>query len=133
VLEPARRYLAAYGPATREDFSAWSGLPSGDARRARSALRTEGASVSTPYGDMLLSARHASPGDGVLRLLPGFDGVWVAYRDHDVFLGREYQRRVFPGGGIIRPLVFADGHIVGSWTRRAARQGIEVSVDLFEP
>jgi len=89
--------------------------------------------VSTPYGEMLLSGQHAWPDDVVVRLLPGFDGVWVGYSDHDVFLGREYHRRVFPGGGTIRPLVFADSHIVGSWTRRAARQCIDVLADLFEP
>ncbi len=133
VLELARRYLVAYGPATLGDFSAWSGLPSGDARRAWDALRTEATSVSTPYGEMLLSARQAAPGDAAVRLLPGFDAIWVAYRDHDVFVGREYHRRVFPGGGIIRPLVFAEGRIVGTWTRRATRERIGVSVDLFEP
>ena len=133
VLELARRYLVAYGPATRGDFSAWSGLPSGDVRRAWHALRTEAASVSTPYGEMLLSTPHATPGQANVRLLPGFDGVWLGYRDHNVFVAREYQPRVFPGGGIIRALLFANSHIVGSWTRRAARQRIDVSVDLFEP
>ena len=133
VLELARRYLAAYGPATLEDFSVWSGLPSGDAGPAWHALRTEAASVSTPYGEMLLSAREAERGDHAVRLLPSFDAVWLAYRDHNVFVGREYHRRVFPGGGIIRPLLFAQARIVGCWMRRAARQRIDVSVDLFEP
>jgi hypothetical protein len=132
ALELARRYLAAYGPATGADFGAWSGLPSRDARRAWSALRSEARSVSTPYGEMLLSERHATPGDGVVRLLPGFDGIWIAYREHDVFLGRKYHRRVFPGGGVIRPLVFADDHVVGTWARRATPRRVEISVVLFE-
>jgi len=38
-----------------------------------------------------------------------------------------------PGGGIIRALVFAYAQIVGTWTRRTARQRIDVSTDLFEP
>jgi Winged helix DNA-binding domain len=56
----------------------------------------------------------------VVRLLPSFDGLWVGYHDHHVFLTREYRPRVFPGGGIIRPLVFANSQIVGTWTRRAS-------------
>jgi DNA glycosylase AlkZ-like len=132
VLELARRYLATYGPATHNDFVAWSGLSSVDVRRAWSALRAEAVRVNTPYGEMLLSELHAGPGDAVVRLLPGFDGLWLAYRDHDVFLRRAYHRRVFPGGGIIRPVLLADDHIIGSWTRRATRQRLDVSIDLFE-
>src|SRR5262249_39911077 len=131
VLEIARRYLAAYGPATDDDFDAWSGLSRRDVRRAWSALRGEASTVRTPYGEMLLSGRHATPGHSVVRLLPSFDGVWVGYGNHEVFLEREYHRRVFPGGGIIRPVVFAHSHIAGVWTRRAVRQRIDVSVDLF--
>jgi hypothetical protein len=132
ALELARRYLDAYGPASGADFGTWSGLPKRDAQRAWNALRSEASSVSTPYGEMLLSRRHATPGDGVVYLLPGFDSIWIAYRDHEVFVSREHHRRVFPGGGIIRPLVFADGHIVGTWTRRATPRRVEISVDLFE-
>ena len=141
VLELARRYLAAYGPSTQEDFSAWSGLPGRDVSDAWGALRVEATTVNTPYGEMLLSRQHARPAEansprataGTVRLLPSFDGLWVAYRDHAVVVEPEYQRRVFPGGGIIRPLVFANNHIVGTWTRRATRQRIVVSVNLFEP
>jgi DNA glycosylase AlkZ-like len=78
VLELARRYLAAYGPATREDFVVWSGLARRDVSRAWSALRTESTPVSTPYGEMLFSRQHATPAPAVARLLPSFDGLWVA-------------------------------------------------------
>ncbi|MBV9601228.1 MAG: AlkZ family DNA glycosylase [Chloroflexi bacterium] len=132
ALEVARRYIAAYGPATDEDFGVWSGLPRREVSRAWSALRTEVSTVSTPYGEMLLSGRPAVGGHRVLRLLPGFDGLWVGYRQHEVFLQREYHGRVFPGGGIIRSVVFADSHIAGVWARRAAGQRVDVSVDLFE-
>jgi hypothetical protein len=132
ALELARRYLAAYGPATAADFGAWSGLPSRDAHRAWTALGSEANSVRTAYGEMLLSREHAAPGEGVVRLLPGFDAIWIAYRDHEVFLGPEHQRRVFPGGGIIRPLVLADSRIIGTWTRRTATRRVGISVDLFE-
>ena len=132
ILELARRYLAACGPATREDFTAWSGLPGGDVRRAWTALRAEADSVSTPFGEMLVATQHSRPGNPIARLLPAFDTIWVAYREHDVFLRREHHKHVFPGGGIIRPLVFADNHVVGSWTRRTTRHGIDVAVDLID-
>jgi hypothetical protein len=135
ALKLARRYLAAYGPATREDFATWAGLSGAEVRRAWTGLAHEARPVGTPYGEMLVSAEHSDTADmtRLVRLLPAFDGIWLGYRDHDVFIPREEHRRVFPGGGMIRPFMLADGHIVGTWMRRTSRGGVDVSVELFEP
>jgi hypothetical protein len=134
ALELAQRYLAAYGPASREDFLAWSGLPRSVVDRAWSALSEDLSTEDTPFGQMrLLRADTAGTDIQVPRLLPAFDGVWLGYRDHTLLIDAPYVKRVFPGGGVIRPLVFAAGRIVGTWSRKAARRGVEVSADLFQP
>jgi hypothetical protein len=117
VAELVKRYRVAYGPATREDFAAWSGL----ARR----------SIDQAWSDMQ-EAHRAPRLDRTVRLLPAYDGLWVGYRDHGLLLADELQKRVFPGGGLIRPIVYCDGRAIGTWSRRATRRGIDVSVDLFE-
>ena len=134
AVELARRYLAAYGPATREDFLAWCGLPRVVVGRAWAAIRDELVEVETPYGQMwLLAGQLSRPTDmDVVRLLPSFDSVWLGYRDHAPLIDPPLVKRVFPGGGIIRPLVFAAGQLIGTWSRRATRRGIDVSVDLFQ-
>jgi hypothetical protein len=83
---------------------------------------------------MLLQRQHVSTqaDGGVLRLLPAFDGLWLGYRDHDLFLEPEKRARVFPGGGMLRPFIFGDGHIVGTWARRTTGRGLDVSVESFE-
>jgi hypothetical protein len=125
VSELLRRYLAAYGPATRDDFGAWSGLPRSAIDRAWSTL---GDQPSLP------ASQPRRPSDiSVVRLLPAFDSVWVGYRDHSAFIDPQFIQRVFPGGGVIRPLVFAGGRIVGTWSRRATRRGVDLSADLFQP
>ena len=37
----------------------------------------------------------------------------------------EFARRVFPGGGIVRPTIVADGRAVGTWRRAGAKVEIE--------
>jgi hypothetical protein len=135
----ARRYRAAYGPATVEDFAAWSGLGRGLIGRAwTDAARDDDASPPRVVGQSVpgraSGGEPASPVDRRVRLLPAFDAVWLAYRDHAALLAPEFQKRVFPGGGVLRPIVFKDGHAVGTWTRRrrTTRRGVDVGVDLFE-
>jgi hypothetical protein len=82
-------------------------------------------------GDML-AVSGDRPGKAGVRLLPAFDSVWLAYRDHAALLDPRFTARVFPGGGVIRPVVLADSHIVGTWTRRTSRGRLDIAVDLFE-
>jgi hypothetical protein len=133
AVDLARRYLAAYGPATREDLLAWCGLPRGVVERAWSALSEELSTEDTPFGKMCLLRGAVGTNIDVVRLLPAFDSIWLGYRDHTPLLDVPFVKRVFPGGGVIRPLVFAAGRIVGTWSRRATRRGFDVSVDLFQP
>ncbi|GAB3904252.1 winged helix DNA-binding domain-containing protein [Kibdelosporangium lantanae] len=116
VAELAHRYLAAYAPAAVEDFATWSGLPLTAARAAWKAL-------PDPLDPLL---DHAGPD---VRLLPAYDNYLLGYRTRENSVPAPYQARVWPGGGIIRPTVIADGLVVGTWTRRA---GV-VHVDAFEP
>jgi DNA glycosylase AlkZ-like len=117
VRELVRRYLAAYAPASSEDFVAWSGLGS-------KAVDHVWPEHQQPGKPPRLHAR--------VRLLPAFDSMWLAYRDHEVLVAPEFQARVFPGGGVIRPIVYSCGRAVGTWSRRSARRAIEVGLNLFE-
>ncbi len=117
--ELVRRYQTAYGPATIEDCLAWSGL----GRRGVERAWMDG---------IVAQPKPPSRVDQRARLLPAFDGVWLAYRDHTLLVAPERQKRLFPGGGVLRPIVLRDSRAVGTWTRRATRHGVEVSVNLFE-
>lgn len=109
LAELARRYFAAYSPATALDFGAWSGLPYA---RAIGLIRDElvEADVDGRPGFRL---GEVTPARGV-RLLPAFDNYLIGYRDRAAILEPELHHLVYQGG-MIRPTVVADGRVVGTW------------------
>jgi hypothetical protein len=109
LAELARRYFAAYSPATAADFAAWSGLPSG---RAIELIRDElqAADVDGRPGFRL---GDVAPQRAV-RLLPAFDNYLVGYRDRAAILDPALHPHVYHGG-IIRPTVLVDGRVVAMW------------------
>ncbi|MEU1465957.1 winged helix DNA-binding domain-containing protein [Streptomyces sp. NPDC005727] len=134
LAELARRYLAAHAPAAVEDFAAWSGLSISWARRAWKLLAESG--VITDYGALTVIAgrlqelpdRSAAPD---VRMLPAYDNYLVGYRTREVSVPAAHQARVWPGGGIIRPTVIADGLAMATWSRGSGARSI--SVDAFDP
>ncbi len=109
LAELTRRWFAAYSPATAADFTAWSGLPSGDAVSLIRDELTPGDVAGRPgytLGDV--EPRPA------VRLLSAFDNYLVGYQDRDPIIDAEHRRAVY-AGGVIRPTVLVDGRVVGTW------------------
>ncbi|MFJ8588410.1 winged helix DNA-binding domain-containing protein [Streptomyces sp. NPDC093595] len=115
--ELARRYRAAHGPSDALDFAHWSGLPAGTARKAWAAAGETPAenAEDVPRGDV--------------RLLPAYDNYLLAYRRRELSVPAEHERRVRPGGGVIRPTVVVDGWAVGTWS--GGRRGTAPVVEPF--
>lgn len=132
VAELGRRYLAAFSPATAEDFAAWSGLTVARARAGLSALGDEvDRTTVCDRPAFLLGADAAEPDSW--RLLPAFDSYLLGYRSRELFLDPAFSRRIHAGGGWIHPAVVRDGRIVGSWRLRRDGGRATVAVELFEP
>jgi hypothetical protein len=134
-LELARRYLAAFSPATAEDFAAWSGLPVGSARKAMTALADEVDHVSVAGTPMLLPGDtlvgDTGAGQGIWRLLPAFDTYLLGYRSRELALDKAFARRIHAGGGWIHPSVVRDGQVMGTWRLRRTGGRTAVAVELF--
>ena len=117
----ARRYLAAYGPATVRDFATWSGLPVPTARRGVEAVATMTFEVE---GDELAAVDDV-PGCRDVRMLGEFDPYLLGYQDRRYALAAEHRQRIHPGGGVLRPAIVEAGRVIGTW-RHADR-----SYELF--
>ena len=128
LAELARRYLGGYGPASRADFTTWSGLPAADTGRAWDL--TAGEAVPVAAADCELAALPGARLDAPAprpRLLGHFDPLLMGYRDRDLVLDPARARRIQAGGGFVQPTVVAEGRVAGTWRldRRAGRLVVE--------
>jgi hypothetical protein len=129
-----RRFLRAYGPATLQDFSHWTGLLMKEAKTIWEArpeelleVSVEGEKAFLLREDYDLLANN-SPEGQVLRLLPLFDPYLLAHADKKHLVSPAQYKRVYRNQGWISPVILLDGKIIGVWSyaRRAKRWALEV-------
>ncbi|MFD1513101.1 winged helix DNA-binding domain-containing protein [Halomarina rubra] len=130
-----RRYLAAYGPATRADFAAWSGLYAADVKAAWDSLGDDVREVGVGETSALVLDDRDAPDDRgdttSVRLLPGYDTFLLGYEKSNRPIPVGFESRVWPGGGIIRPTVLVDGQVAGTWHLDRSRSHALVTVSPF--
>jgi hypothetical protein len=133
LAELARRYFCGHGPATVHDFANWTGLTVGDARQGLEAVQSELASVKKEDKTYWFSApASTAPLAENTQLLPGFDEYLLGYKDRRAVLEPAHASKIVPGGnGIFKPMVVADGQIVGTWKRALKKGSIDVAVSFF--
>jgi hypothetical protein len=137
LVEMARRYLRAYGPAIRSDFARWWG-PSfaGAARAAWGGLADElvPVSVEGARAHMLVSElgalKKVKIGQSV-QLLPAFDPYLMGHASRDHLFDRAHARKVSRVAGWISSVVLADGRVVGTWTHRKDNGTLRVAIERF--
>ena len=139
VTELARRYFAAYGPATAADFRWWTALPAADTRRGFDAVADELAEVSVDGTSMWMTPEAASEIDHVLeardhrvRVVGPFDPYLLGYAKRELGVAGSLLKRINAGGGMIRSCVLIDGRLAGTWDRKRRAQGLSVTVTAFE-
>jgi hypothetical protein len=132
------RYLAAYGPATREAYARWLGTPSAALagrllkRLGDDVIQTEldGQQVWLRAAD--LDEMRAAEPEGVVRLLPAFDQYVVAApRDADAVLEAGRRAQVYRPQGWLSPVLLIDGRIAGVWRHEREGDAIAVAVEPF--
>jgi Winged helix DNA-binding domain len=135
LAELARRYIAAFAPATERDFASWSGLPLGECRvgleRIAGELREVAIPGATAFAPRPWQAR--APRSRTVRLLPAFDTYLMGYGSRVHATDQAGEKRILPGGGVLRPTICVDGRLVGLWSSKRSGKRLTVSLEPFEP
>ncbi len=130
--EVLRRYLRTYGPATRDDFEWWLGIPPREAKPPWAAVEPELAAVEVDGRPAWVLAGTRLPTGGPrlgVRLLPGFDGYVLGHRTRSHLVDEAFRGRVYRPQGWVSPTVLVNGRIEGVWShRRWRRSWVESSI-----
>jgi len=117
--ELVQRYLRAFGPATKADIAAWSGLRVRDFEHALDGLPT----YRNEDGKTLYDTPRAPlpPPDTLapVRFLPKWDNLLLAFADRRRTISDELRKRVIGKNGDVAATVLVDGGAAGTWSGAA--------------
>jgi hypothetical protein len=113
----ALRYLAAFGPATGQDFQMWSGLPGGKAvieglRPKLRALRDEN---GRELFDLPKAPLPNEDEDAPVRFLPEWDNVLLAHADRRRIIHDDHRKGLVTRNLLIPASFLVDGFVGGVW------------------
>ena len=136
LVRLARRYLAAYAPASPQDFAHWSGLAVGRARQAFELIAAELEEVDAAGERAFVPAgagrdAHQDAKTSCVRMLGQFDPYLLGYRSRNLMVPAAFSRDV-QRGGMVQPAVVVDGRIVGTWRQLRSGERTKVVVEPFE-
>ena len=116
--EILRRYLAAFGPASRRDIVAWSMMHVPEISRALERLEPL-RRFRDERGRELLDVERAPLPDpdtpAPVRFLPKWDNVLLAFADRTRVLPEQYRKKVILMNGDVAQTFLVDGFVAGSW------------------
>jgi hypothetical protein len=116
--EMLRRYLAAFGPATRRDVVAWSMMHVPEIGRALERLEPLRRFRDEQGRELLDVPRAPLPGADAaapVRFLPKWDNLLLAYADRTRVLPEEHRRTVIRPNGDVAQTFLVDGVVAGTW------------------
>jgi hypothetical protein len=129
--EMLRRYLAAFGPSTKRDLTAWSMMKVPEITRSLELLEPliryrdeQGRELLDVPRGPLPDADSPAP----VRFLPKWDNVLLAWADRTRILPEPYRKTVIRMNGDVAQTFLVDGFVAGTWSDQDGR----VSVEPFE-
>jgi winged helix DNA-binding protein len=132
LVDLAVRYLRSHAPATPEDLAAWSGLRTGDAKRAWAAIADRLVEVPTAAGTMWSLRPGVRAGRRIpVRLLPAFDEYLMGWKDRSFAVPADQRQRINAGGGWLHPVAVHDGLVVATWKLERGGRPADLEVRPF--
>ena len=134
VEEIVRRYLAAFGPASAADVTAWSGVTRlGPVLRGMDDLvrhtGPDGKELYDVDGAPVVTGDAPAP----VRLLGTYDNLWLSHAGRDRVTAPDKRIRWMGVNGGNAATVFVDGMLEGLWRVVDERVSVELFRDLSRP
>lgn len=123
VAHLVRRYLAAFGPASRRDIGQWTGLPLSilDAGLERLVLRRFEDQLGREVLDLPRAPLPPADVPAPPRFLPRWDNVLLAHDVRTRVFAEEHRQAVVQQNGDVQETFLVDGFVAGHWSREGGR------------
>ena len=134
LAELARRYFSSHGPATLKDFTWWSGLPVGEARKALDYAKDSFISEtinSETYWFTEPSTESANTSSSTF-LLPAYDEFLISYADRSASILQVDNKKAISNNGIFRPVIVENGQVTGLWKRTIKNKYAIIEFDVWQ-
>ena len=128
LTELVERYFTSHGPATVQDFSWWSGLPTS---AVREALENSQSLVAVDGTDFWAGIDKPADLSESAHLLSRFDEYLLGYKDRSSVLDPAFGKKINAGGGMLRPAIIVNGNVAGVWKQTKNKDRLLVSAELF--
>lgn len=130
AMRVVRQYLAAYGPASRDDITQYTSFKGRQIEPALTGLRTFTDEQGRTLYDVPRAQVLAGDVPAPVRFLPAFDSIILAHRDRSRILSDAYRDTVINKKNATTKNVFTvDGFVAGAWRVEKRR----LVVEPFEP
>jgi Winged helix DNA-binding domain len=134
--EMLRRYLSAFGPASRRDVIAWAMMHVSEIQRALDRLEPL-RRFRDEQGRELLDVPRAPLPDpetpAPVRFLPKWDNVLLAWADRTRVLPEPYRKKVIGMNGDVAQTFLVDGFVAGTWRAENGRVVLEPFGKMSRP
>jgi hypothetical protein len=121
-----RAYVAAYGPATRNDIEQFTGFRIRQIAPALERLRSLEGEDGQTYYDVPRAPLGDAQVRAPVRFLPAFDSIILAHRDRSRIVPPEYADTVFNKKNATTKNTFTvDGFVAGAWRIEKRKLAVE--------
>ena len=126
AIRVVRQYLAAYGPATRDDIAQYTSFKVRQIDPALAGLPTLTDDQGRTLYDVPGAPRAAAGVRAPVRFLPAFDSIILAHRDRSRIVPPDYTDVVFNRRNATTKNTFTvDGFVAGAWRVERRRLVVE--------
>ncbi len=134
LAELSARYFTSHGPATIQDFIWWSGLPVGDAKAGLEMIKPK--LISEKINDQIYWHDPSGSSDSFTGLhpvyfLPAYDEFMISYKDRSASLDSGFVKHAITGNGIFKPIIVANGKVIGTWARTIKKDKVVIKTLFF--
>lgn len=131
LAELVRIYFTTRSPATLQDFCWWSNLSLTEAEKGLNAVKPaffpEKTAGQTYW---FANACNSKKSPDNVFLLPAFDEYIISYKDRSAVFSEEIQSKAVSSNGVFRPIVVANGKVIGLWKKMSSGRQL-VKFDFF--